>query len=297
MQKKLIHIGYPKTATTWFARYFYPFVTNAETYFHDDLYFDFSEGNEKFELRNTHPVSGADHLILFTHAFSGLYNFRWENSKYRNFFLKHLKQKFPDAEIIIFIRNQIDFIASGYSTYLTHGGTYTFNKLFKPGLIDGELFPLEYLNYCETIRAFRENFGCENVYVYIYEEFLENNETFIKKLIATHGLDFSVKELHRDKTNEKLRIGLANLLRLSNKFVKNGAMPRNYFFSFPFFRSFLIKRIDKLNTYVMFGRRVPREELLSKEQEDFLNNYFRLYNQELIQKFNLERIKKYNYPL
>ena len=297
MHKTLIHVGYPKTATTWFVRNFYPGVRNAETIFFKDFEFNLTDGNKFFKIKKDLSSLQKEIRIVASNAFSGLINFKWNNGDNRIFFIEQLKKNFPQASIILFIRNQVDFIASGYSTYLTHGGTYTFDKLFKPGLIEGELFPLEFLNYCETIRIFQESFGKENVHIYIYEEFLENNEAFIKKFIEMHGLEISINDLHFGKANEKLRTGLAGLLRFSNKCMTKGARPKKAFCNIPFFNSCLVKRIERLNKFAIFGEQLNRKKILSKDQEEYLNNYFKSSNQELVEKFGLDEIKKYHYPL
>lgn len=299
MTKTIIHIGYPKTGTTWFTEYFYPFIKNAHISYTDDLIYSFEKGHEFLKIKSPKVFDNKELHVIIAHKFSGVEEFKWNNGFYRDFFIRQLKQNFPNATIVVFIRNQIDFLASVYSSYLTHGGTYTFRKLFKTGkLDDGTMFSFEYINYFKLIKLYQEAFGHDHVRIYIYEEFMENNQAFLEKYKKDLNFNIHLEMLNYKKYNETLRIGLAILIKTINFFNRNGVRPKKSFAHLPLAYKWMNKRrIIKLNQYRIFGKKLKKEKVLGNELINFMKEYFKESNKRLIEEFDLQSIKKYNYPL
>lgn len=294
----ILHIGYPKTGTTWFKKYFYPFVANFSTLYIDDFSYNTEPNNSLFEI-SSNINNLKENLIICSHKFTGLENFKWDNGIYRKFFIENLKRLFPNALIVLFIRNQVDFIASAYSSYLTHGGTFTFKQLFKKGqLNDGKMFSFEFLNYYELINLYKLNFGNNNVHIFVYEDFLENKKSFINNYAKILNLKIDLEKLNYKKYNEKLRSNLASLIRFSNKFKKKGVQPKMYVLNIPWIFKWLNKKsIIKINNYKIWGKSLSNDDILGKELKSYINNYYKLPNKLLVNEFDLKIIEKYNYPL
>jgi len=294
----IIHIGYPKTGTTWFKKYFYSNIENATTLYIDDFTYNISENKSHFELNNNLPEL-KENLIIVSHKFTGLENFKWDDGIYRTFFISNLKRLFPNALIVLFIRNQIDFIASSYSSYLTHGGTYTFQKLFKTGKLgDGKMFSFEFLNYHTLIKLYKEQFGENNVHIFLYEEFLENNKIFLNNYSKTFNLDIDINSINFIKYNEKLRKHLASFIRFSNFFSKKGVQPKKYIINTPWLFSWLnLKSTKKINKNKILGKSLNNNDILGNELTNYINNYYKPSNNMLINEMGLNQIRKYNYPL
>ena len=298
MPETIIHIGYPKTATTWFIRKFYPNIRNADTIYYDNIKFDITPGNEVFEINYEKTLPEKEKLIIVTHAFAGLVNLYWENGKYRELFLKNLKNLYPGSSIVLFIRNQFDFMASIYSSYLKKGGSYTIQELFSEKFTsDGKFFSFEYLKYDKLIKMYQEQFGKDKVHVYVYEEFLESNDTFLKDYIHLFGLDIDLNDLSFVKSNEKLRKGLISLVRATNSFIKNGAKPKYNFFNIPITYSIINDHIDKLNQFKIWGKKLDSKNMLGDELTAFVDEYYKESNHDLINSYDLQSIKRFNYPL
>jgi hypothetical protein len=298
MTKTIIHTGYPKTATTWFIKHFYPKVKNASVIYYDDISFDITEGKEHFNIKNDKPQNAKELQIIMTHIFSGLVNGNWAHGNYRLFFLKHLKNLFPDAHIVVFIRNQLDFITSLYSSYLKRGCTFKIDKLFTTELTNsGNTVHFEFLNYFKFIQLYREQFGEDHVHVFVYEELLENNKTFLDNYISHFGLDVDLNDLTFSRPNEKLRSGLASFARHSNMLISRGPQPKNNIMNISWIYPLINQRIDKLNKYQVWGKQFKSDKMLGEELAAKIREYYKGSNKLLMDNLGLVSIQKYGYPL
>lgn len=298
MTKVILHIGYPKTATKWFLGNFYPYVKNAGIIYNENLYYDTTPGKEFFEVKPDEHYIEKELKIIATHALSGFGEGKLKIGSFRPFFLKHLKQKFPDASIIIFIRNQYDFLSSLYSSYLKKGGTEKIQSFYKRNTNDdGAFFSFDYLNYAKAIMDFQNEFGPEKVNVFLYEDFLENNFQFLSEFSSRFNISIDLDKISYQKKNEKLRSGLITLLQQSNKLFEKGLQPKKSSINAPFIFSKINLNIDKLNQYNVFGKRLSSNQLLTDDLKAFIHEYYKDSNKILIDNFGLEAISKYKYPL
>ncbi len=298
MSKVILHIGYPKTATKWFLGNFYPYVKNAGIIYNENLFYDMTPGKEYFEVRPDERYVERELKIIATHALSGFGEGKLKIGTFRPFFLRHLKIQFPEATIIIFIRNQYEFLSSLYSSYLKRGGTEKIDTFYKLNSNnDGDFFSFDYLNYAKAIKEYQDCFGAENVHVFLYEEFLEDNFRFLHEFVSKFDMSIDMDNISYQKKNEKLRIGLISLLQKSNKFFSKGLQPKKNYLNFPWIYTHLNLNVDKLNQYSIFGKKFSSKEMLSNNLKLFIHDYYKTSNQELINQFGLEAIKGYGYPL
>ncbi len=296
MYKTIIHIGYPKTGTSWFTDFFYPDIRNAHISYNKDIFYETGD-NEYFEVKHDGEPDEKGMNIIIAHKLSGLVDFVWDHGSYRDFFIKQMKEKYPDASIVIFIRNQIEFLASAYSSYLTHGGTYTFRKLFLQGRLgDESMFAFKYLDYYDAINLYKSHFA--DVKVFVYEEFMEDNVAFLNKYKDTFGFDVDIANLKFVKYNEKLRKGFAGLIRITNFLKKKGVNPKKYILNMPWLFAWMTKdRMIKYNYYRFWGSKLKTESVLGNDLIKYMKRYYRESNNKLISEFGLKSIEKYKYPL
>jgi hypothetical protein len=298
LPKTIIHIGYPKTATTWFIKQFYPKVKNASVIYYDDISFDMTEGQAYFNIKPDKLNTAKELQIIMTHIFSGLVNGSWENGKYRFFFVEHLKKMFPDATIVLFIRNQFDLITSLYSSYLKRGCTFKIDKLFTEDLMaKGNTVHYEFLDYLNLICLYQENFGKDRVRVYVYEDLLKDNTVFLKNYISHFGLDIDINNIVFTKSNEKLRSGLASFVRHTNMLISRGPQPKKNIMNLPWIYSLINKQIDQLNKYAIWGRKINNESIMGEKLVSDIQEYYKVSNKKLMDDFGLGSIQEYGYPL
>ena len=298
MSETIIHIGYPKTGTTWFVNRFFPHVKNARLYYYNDIDFNVTTGQEYFNVREDRAEIEKEKRIIVSHVFTGLVDLQWKDGIYRNFFLKNLKSKYPDAKIVLFIRNQLDFIASAYSTYLKKGGKLTARNLFNiKRLKNGEFFSIEYLKYDVLINMVKKEFGEANVHVYIYEDFQQDNMRFSERFVCDLGLKIDLNKLKYYRENDQLRKGLSALIRLTNGFFGIFHNPSNKYFGSPTIYKLGKEKIDWINSFKIWGKKQNTYSLLGEEIVEFLTEYYKESNANLKSDPSMVDIEKYRYPI
>ena len=193
--KNIFHIGYHKTATTWFQKEFYP-KTNRKFVLRKDIQAFFYD-RKKINFPASNSVFCDEELSGNIHN-GGLSSFLSESVANKIATIK-------DSEVILFIRNQKDIIASSYLQYIKEGGTYSLNRYLYhkefPRNNRASLFSFKHFDYYDKIKMYENLLGKENVYVYIYEEFLENPKSFIAKFIENHNFEVDINSLNFKKSN------------------------------------------------------------------------------------------------
>ena len=170
MHPPIIHIGYHKTATSWFQKSFYRLVGNAvyldrkrvRYAFMNTTAFMFDPDKVKENLRvNGRPILCEENLCGH-YDNGGLLEALSKDMAYR------LHAVYPDGQIIIFIRNQIDMIRATYLQYVRTGGTRSLRRFLFPYENDSiyaarwykkPMLTLDHFAYQHLIRHYRETFG------------------------------------------------------------------------------------------------------------------------------------------
>jgi translation initiation factor 2 beta subunit (eIF-2beta)/eIF-5 len=146
--------------------------------------------------------------------------------------LEHIKEIFPNAKILIIIREQISLIQSVYSQIITDGGGYSLSDFLRyslePATVRIPQFRLsfyefdKYISYCHTL------FGKERVLVLPYELLRENYQDFLDKIgffaLANdwENIKSSQKLPENFVVNAKKSILIQNISRVLNSlFYKN----------------------------------------------------------------------------
>lgn len=302
----IIHIGYPKTATTWFQRNFYPMVEHVFLPHHNLVKkniispFDLQYSAENY-LNDFKGFGGSKRMIICEENLIG----SLQNGGMQGYHTKEtasrLKSLFPEAEIVIFIRNQAEIIASAYIQYVKGGGNYSCNKYVFDKQYDYSnsrmLFSLEFFKYHEVIGLYQNLFGNENVHVFLYEEFAENNREFARNFAEKFSLKVTPENLDYGFQNIRLRKGLIPLARFTNSFSKRPIIHKYYFIHVPFWYLQNKRMLLFLNKIKVFGKQPTAQEVLGKKNFSYINDYYRESNRILMRELNVNKIPDYNYPV
>lgn len=304
----LIHIGFPKTGTTWLQHEFFPFVKNIDFVRREAVSeilvkpntFEWEKdfAHEYFLKREGKQIVICDEMLV------GGMDAGFGNGAFIKEVGARLKDTFNQAQIILFIRNQHSMIASAYYQYVRTGGNYSINKflrrrgMFRLFIQELSLFSFDFFKYDQVISYYKELFGENNVDVYLYEEFLENKCLFLNKFKQKYNFDVDIDSLNMDvKRNNRYRINLMRLAKLSNSFTHSNTLLKYYIMNVPKMYVVSHKIYQKLNKYRIFGKFPSDIKLLGKSNYDFISDFYKESNRNLIEKHGLESIKKYNYPL
>ncbi|MFP4555382.1 MAG: hypothetical protein ACLFNU_00805 [Bacteroidales bacterium] len=298
----IIHIGYNKTATTWFQQNLFPFVRNChyvkpkiinkELIYKDHYLFEKQKTRDFFEsLSNKRLLISSEDFCLTARS----------NPFFKVGILKRVKETFPDAHMIVFIRNQLDRLLSLWLFYIKNsGGTYSFEK-FIANKISRKYgghsdISLNNLRYHYFLNSMVEIFGRENVSIYLYEEFASSNLQFTSLFCERHNFEVDLEKINFSKANEGLRKHLVPLYRFTNLFTKPKILHRNFALNIPGFDKLISKKLYVLNNFKLMGKKVSPKDFANKKTLDYIADYYKESNSILVKQFGLP-LKKFGYPL
>ena len=239
--RPIVHVGYHKTATTWFQKSIWPSLTS-----HDwiprkvtqealldppGMHFDPAAARRVLGLdRRTKPVVlSEENLSGYIHN-GGLHGLIGPEM------VRRIHAVLPGAQIVIFIRSQPDAIRASYSQYVAGGGTYSLDKyLHTHKRVYGALrapvkapaFEWEHFEFDRLIGLYDGLFGRENVFVYPYEG-LKQPEALFKQLEEDLGIEFPQGVTARRGANVSHSERGMNGLRFANRFTRQSVANKDW---------------------------------------------------------------------
>jgi hypothetical protein len=225
------HIGYHKTASTWFQTYGYPSHPeinllnkgDLDPIFYssfvapDGINFDLSKFEMDFMVNSNNEshkgsISGVCEENLTGNPWTG------RNS---DSLLLRISEQFKGCKVIISIRNQKTMIESLYSNYVKSGGMLSFSSLLNDLPIEGGLIKGK-LEYHNLIKKYFDVFGKSNVMVYMYEDFVLEPEVVLDKIAIFLNIGRFPKTPNNRKLNQKFGYFNLNAQRGLNSIHLNG---------------------------------------------------------------------------
>ncbi|MDD9898443.1 MAG: sulfotransferase domain-containing protein [Candidatus Melainabacteria bacterium] len=303
MKKKaiLIHIGYHKTATTWlqqlvfenqdygFKRYLNKQEIKNRIVAPHPLSFDAAELRSYYDqLDDDEYISVISSERLSGHPHSGGYDAKE--------ICHRLYETFPEAKILIAIREQQSAIISNYLQYVQFGGVCKFKDYIQPtkiGYSNIPLFSFEHFSYLELIKEYIELFGKDKVLVLPYEQFRSEPGAYIAQIMNFTGAP-AIKELpYKQNVNHRISSLSTGYLRQLNKVFTKSTLNPSALDAKPLMKVFIraSKLIDSL---------IPKsihkffDTLLTKELEPELADRYQASNKELAALIGQD-LKQYGY--
>jgi hypothetical protein len=195
MAYMLIHIGYHKTGTTWLQNKFFPShpefapAINPASVWHsliepNALAFDPDEcrsilsggisADPRVDVISAERLSGNPH--------SGGYDSKQTADR--------LYQIFPDAKVLIVLREQTAMLNSLYRQYVRMGGMCPLADYLSP-IRDGRmpLFRHEHLQYHRLVHHYQQLFGKDKVCILPYELLCQDSDVFAAKICKIAGVN------------------------------------------------------------------------------------------------------------
>ncbi len=230
MPKVLIHIGYPKTGSTYLQKWFekHPamlYKARAIMGFEDAL--DLARYAEKTEKLHDFLVLSSEDLSVWKGDYNilGFVSKGYDMQKYNEHLTTVLHDTFVSPYILIVTRGYESILRSLYSQYVRGGGVLDFEELqekFGP-----ELSAVDH--YTWLIQLYRKVFGAEKVIVLPYELLQVDPAGFTSQLEDKLGLSdhFSFTQ---EKINPSLTPRQIAATRFISKFIFNllGFLPNDW---------------------------------------------------------------------
>lgn len=301
----IFHVGYPKTATSWLQKNFFPYIKNGdyiprritfETFVQPSTY-----AFNPDEIRLKFPDSKHDYLIFSLEGFIGTNHNFGLNGYMTSEHAKRMHQVYPDAMIILFIRNQYDIISSTYLQYIKGGGTYNIKKFIYHKHLKNiaalTLFNWEYFEYHKVIRMYQKLFGKDNVHIFVYEDFASDTLHFVREMSQSFNFQVDLDNINYSRVNPSSRQLARIFALLANLFTERKMINKYYLVHIPGWFEFSRRIINKMNQNKLFGKRLQSGNILTKRIITDIGNHYRESNNILIDEIKLTQIRNYNYPL
>lgn len=285
MNNLVFHIGYHKTATTWLQTGYFSehpeitLVANFREPWHDEFLSYLIQTPEKifsipqcqniFKKQmsslniNAHNVLVTSAERLSGHPFSGGY----DSYKLAN----RMHSCFPNARILIGIRNQMDIIFSVYKQLIQEGYLGTFEDLINSKQWKSVAFSLEMYKYELLIARYFELFSKKNVLILAYEDLLKNKIEYIKRISNFLNIIYFESSNFNHITNKGIREDEIATTLFLNHFRKTELNP------FPLFQlsSKAIERLRKITTVF------PHKKTIINDHKEFIKQYYAPSNASL----------------
>lgn len=306
MNSPIVHIGYHKTATSWFQKSLYPRVRNAvylnrrliREVFLNTTAFSFDPDNARERLHVDRRPIICEEDLCGHYDNGGLLESLSKDTAYR------IHSVYPDAHIVIFIRNQLDMILSTYLQYIRGGGTrslqrflfpYSRGSLYRRRWYKKPMLTLDHFDYQHLIHHYRSIFGSSNVHVFCYEDFAADPRTFANDFAMRFDLDVPLEQLSYARRNESLGIISLHLARLLGPFARWDTP--NRLVLLPVMPMWMHKAgLKAFNKTPLSGPRVTPQGLFGDTLYRSLYDRFATDNQILNRDLALP-LEKYGYPL
>ncbi len=306
MHSPIIHIGYHKTATSWFQKSCYPMVRNA-------IYLDRKRVRNVFlnttafmfdpaRAREALQVEGRP--IICEEDLCGHFDNGGLLESLSRDMARRLHAVYPDAQIVIFIRNQLDMIRSTYLQYVRAGGTWSLRRFLFPYENDPvsagrwykkPMLTLDHFSYQHLIRHYQSVFGRSAVNVFCYEAFAADPRGFVQDFADRFDLDVAVDQLNYARRNESLGIVSLQLARWLGPFTRWESPNRLRLL--PLLPRWVSKAgLKALNLTPLGGPRLTNRRLFGDRLSRQLQEYFAGGNRILAEELNLP-LQEYGYPV
>ena len=208
----LVHIGYHKTGSTWFQQCLFNRadagycqtpdrnVIPEQLVLPRALEFDAGEAARHFaplldEGRANNATPVVSHERLSGNPHSGGYDSKEVAQR--------IATVFPNARILIVIREQRSMIASTYKQFVREGGAVSVRRYLHPapsGRFRVPLFTFAYFEYHRLIQLYQELFGADRVCVIPFEAFRKDSMAVCKQICDFTG-DSMPDVIHSERRN------------------------------------------------------------------------------------------------
>ncbi len=293
-QEVFIHIGMPRSASTFLQREVFPKLESHQFLGLEQSYYSHAFNKLQFadqsfynpeEVREYVNQFTESKLLLSNESFVGQSVYFNHSNRTRT--CLRLKEIFPQANIILILRNQIDLLTSMYNINLqgNESGTIDDFVWFPQEAGEGGLWgagtsyfntsrPVESpegYNYSTLLDLYESNF--ENVHVLLFEEMVDAPQAFSEKLAVALGVDqeqvFSLLE-SGEQMNQSVTEKQAAKLRRLNKYQEVFDAT-----------SVLGRGVNKMKRKVIRSQKAGEKPQFSDEVRDKLVAQFKPWNEAL----------------
>lgn len=307
----IVHVGYHKTASTWFQNAVYPRVANrryiarrrvVEAFLADPAFhFDAARARERLGL-----APGETGVILCEEELSGSLHTGGHAGFLSKEMPRRIAEVLPEARIVLVIRRQPEMIASCYLQYVRAGGTYGPERyLFPERHFPGDLgrphkaprFSFAHFEYLPLISAYQRTFGPERVHVFLYEALQADPSRFLADFGRRLGLAVDAGRTDTAaRYNASYGMAAVRLARVLNLFTAKKVVHKTCLVHVPGLYKARTRLLDAISAGGLAGRRPCPDRLLGAETVAWIEARYRDSNRRLAETCGLA-LGEHGYPL
>jgi hypothetical protein len=304
----VVHVGYHKTASSWFQRSYYPHVTSHRTPGRDAVLralvepsaFAFDPARARAQLAATglEPPWIVSHEELSGHPHVG-----GLMGLVARAVAERVRAALPDARIAIFLRHQVEVIASCYKEYVHTGGTHRPRRYVLPherqkgsfaSPFKAPRFSLDHFDYAGLVGHYDRLFGRERVHVFLYEDFTADPASFLERYAARLGFELDARPLDPTPVNVSYGRHLIPFARWINHFSARNVVDKRTWLDVLPHRA-RVRLLDRLNRSPLAGAPPDARALLGREVVEAIERRHAEGNRRLVEERGLG-LSRYAYP-
>lgn len=291
--KPIFHIGYHKTATTWFQDCVWPASTThhyipraaARSAFLDEpgMHFDPRRASEL--LRSDDPMRP---IVVCEENLSGYLHNGGMHGLTAPEVARRIAKLYPNAVIVLFIRSQPDILRAAYAQYVSGGGTHGPERYFFPHRrAQGALrypykapgFSLAHFEYDRLIAFYDKLFGHDNVHVYMFEDLCRDSRALLERMEADLACSLNYDAIGFERRNKSFGCLGLSILRVANLFTRQSVTDKTVLIDIPGWQ--LARHAAKaMLGHMPFvrnaGRNILSEKLLARIRDHYAPSNARL---------------------
>ncbi|MEC9368530.1 MAG: hypothetical protein VX871_07535 [Pseudomonadota bacterium] len=302
MMREVIHIGFPKTATTTLQDHLFgmhPGIMSVARPFADkrigDLCTALAIGDDmEFDQAGLSAAVGrarsqARAVIIYSDE-------TVVNTSIRSIAAKRLKALMPDAHVLAVLRSQTSSLASMYANSgrrlrpapEPYGGRHVnFEEYLTFNFANPSRGFLQTLDYARILSVYEKLFGRERVHVLLFEEFISDPRAFAGKLAKVLGLDPGEVARHLE--------GRHSHQRTAESVARYQALRSRFLWGVPLSRVVPGAAKIKKVLFAFWGDK-PLKVVYPGDWESKIGDLFREGNRAISDKYG-PPLERYGYPL
>ena len=305
----IVHIGYPKTASTWFQKSFYPYVRAPRYLARPRVNAAFLEGNaltfDPVEARRTLGLEQGEAAILCEEGLCGYLHNGGVAGMVSRQVAERIRATLPDARIVIFLRAQPTILVAAYQQYLRSGGTYGPHRYFFPGdYLSGPnavtykqpRFDVNFFCYGPLLSHYENLFGLERLHLFLFEEFQSDPLPFLRRFSAELGLDVEWDAVSLAPRLASYGRPLTWLARFSNRFTAHSVLDKHHVAHVPGWYKVRRVLLETLNRSGLFGRPPTLDRLVGSATASWLSDHYAADNHRVVERYGLA-LAEFGYPM
>lgn len=305
----VIHIGYPKTASTWFQKSFYPHLKSPRYVGREPLKAALADWNaldfDPAEFRKTLGLKKNEAGLISEEGLCGYLHNGGVGGMVTQVLAEQMKVAYPDARIVIFIRSQPSILVAAYAQYVRSGGTRSARRYFFPkyyligpnaSTYKQPRFDIDFFRYSRVIDLYERLFGKDKVHVFLFEQFASGGMQFLRNYADELRLDVDWDAVSTDRRLKSYSLGLIRAARAMNLLTARSVLDKQSVAHVPGWYDARRALLEQANRTGLFGRSPRLDQLVGSATADWLHDFYVGDNRRLAEAHGLP-LADFGYPM